>query len=103
MNDQFDPISEQQTSAFLPIVLLGIAVLLFNLFQLSMLLPQRTQLQRIITQNEQAVAQSREVQGKLQKIVEDLVNISKDNKDAQAIIAKYNISVRPNGAAPAAK
>ena len=103
MNDQFDPISEQQTSAFLPIVLLGVAVLLFNLFQLSMLLPQRTQLQRIISQNEQAVAQSREVQGKLQKIVEDLVNISKDNKDAQAIIAKYNISVRPNGAAPAAK
>lgn len=103
MNDQFDSVSDQQTSAFLPIVLLGISVLLFNLFQLSMLMPQRTQLQRIISQNEQAVAQSREVQGKLQKIVEDLVNISKDNKDAQAIITKYNISVRPNGAAPAAK
>jgi hypothetical protein len=95
MNDNLDSTPAQQLSAFLPLILLGVSILLLNLFQLSVMLPQRTQIQRNITQNEQGVAQSRQAQGNLQRLIEDLVSVSNNNKDAQAIIAKYNISIAP--------
>jgi hypothetical protein len=64
-----------------------------------MLLTQRTFLQQALVQNEQGVQQSKQVQTSLQRLVMDLVNSASDDKDAQAIIAKYGIQV--SGTAPA--
>jgi hypothetical protein len=98
MKDDLDYTPAQEMSPFLPITLLAICVLLTSIFQLSMMLPQRSQLQRVIAQNEQGVAQSQQVQQGLQRLVEGLVTLAKDDKDAQAIIAKHNIRI--NGQQP---
>ncbi|XHR30228.1 MAG: hypothetical protein ACFUZC_06640 [Chthoniobacteraceae bacterium] len=98
MKDDLDYIPAQEMSPFLPITLLAVCLLLTSIFQLSLMLPQRSQLQRVIAQNEQGVGQSQQVQQGLQRLVEGLVGIAKDDKDAQAIIAKHNIRV--NNQAP---
>jgi len=92
--------SSQSMSAFLPLALLGVSLAIVLIFQVSVLLPQRTLLQQALTQSEQGVEQSKQVQAGLQRLVMDLVNSSADDKDAQAIIAKYGIQVT-GGAAPA--
>ena len=89
-------------SAFLPLTLLAISLLLLMIFQISILLPQRANLQKAITQGEQAVAQSKQVQANLQKLVMDLVGAAAEDKDAQAIITKYGIQVSGTAPVPAA-
>jgi len=99
MKDDLDYTPAQEMSPFLPITLLAVCLLLTSIFQLSLMLPQRSQLQRAIAQNEQGVGQSQQVQQGLQRLVEGLVGLAKeDNKDAQAIIAKHNIRI--NNQAP---
>ena len=84
--------------AFLPLLLLSISFALILAFQVSALHQQGLMLHQILKQNEKGVEQSLQVQASLQKLVMDLVAVSADDKDAQAIIAKYGIQV----AAPAA-
>lgn len=91
-------------SAFLPIVLLGVSIALVFIFQISLLLPQRTALQQSLVQNENPVQQSKQLQAAVQRLVMDVYNAAPDDKDAQAIIAnlaKQGIQVNP-AAAPAA-
>ena len=105
MNDStsdFDLESSRSMSAFLPLALLGVTLAMVLVFQVSILLPQRTLLQQALTQNEVGVQQSKQVQAGLQRLVMDLVNSAADDKDAQAIIAKYGIQVTGNPAAAAA-
>jgi hypothetical protein len=94
--------SSESKGAFLPVLLLEISFALILMFQIAILLPQRDLLQKVIKQNEKGVEQSTQVQGALQKLVVDLVGASADDKDAQAIIAKYGIQVSGAPAAPAA-
>ncbi|MEI8233246.1 MAG: hypothetical protein WCH57_01020 [Verrucomicrobiota bacterium] len=101
----FESEPAQQMSAFLPLALLGVSFALLLVFQVSVLLPQRTFLQQVLTQNEQGVQQSKQVQASLQRLVMDVVTAASDDKDAQSIIAKYGIQVSgpsPIPAAPAA-
>jgi len=93
----------ESLSAFLPLTLLGLSFALLLIFQVSLLVPQRSLLNKAITQNKQGVQQSQQVQAGLQTLVMDLVGAAKDDKDAQAIIAKYGIQVSGTSAAPAAK
>ena len=79
--------------AFLPLLLVGVSLALVLIFQVSMLLPQRDLLQKIIEQNKKGVEQSLQVQTSLQKLVTDLLAAASDDKDAQAIITKYGIQV----------
>ena len=90
-------------SSFLPLLLLGISFALILLFQVSALQAQRGQLQTILEQNKKGVEQSQQVQGALQKLVMDLMETAATDKDAQAIIAKYNIQVSGTSAASASK
>ena len=94
--------STESLSAFLPLTLLGVSFALLLLFQISMLLPQRALLHRVIMQSEQGVQQSKQVQSGLQMLIMDLVTAAKDDKDAQAIIAKYGIQVSGTNPVPAA-
>ena len=86
---------------FLPLVLLEISLALVLIFQVSVLKPQRDLLQQVIKQNEKGVEQSLQVQTALQKLVVDLLAAAKDDKDAQAIIAKYGIQVSSTNPAAA--
>jgi len=97
--------SSECSSAFLPLLLLGVSFALILIFQVSILLPQRSLLNNVIKQSEQGVQQSKQVQSGLQTLVLDLIGAAKDDKDAQAIITKYGIQVSGTSpvAAPAAK
>jgi len=83
----------ESMSAFLPLTLLGISFLLLLLFQISLLVPQRAFLQKVIAANGQRVEQSKQVQTNLQKLVMDLVETAKTDSDAQALVTKYGIQV----------
>jgi len=94
--------SPESKGAFLPLLLLGISFALVLIFQISVLLPQRDLLQKVIKQNEKGVEQSRQVQAGLQKLVMDLIAAAPDDKDAQAIITKFGIQVSGTSPVPAA-
>lgn len=102
MNEYNDLEPAQSMSAFLPLTLLGISVLLGLIFQVSVMVPQRTLLQNVITHNEKGVQQSKQVQAGLQKLVMDLIAAAPQDKDAQAIITKYGIQVSGTSPVPAA-
>ena len=103
MNDVTDTKSAESNGSFLPLLLLGMGFALVLIFQVSVLLPQRGLLQKIIEQNKKGVEQSKQVQAGLQKLVMDLIAASPDDKDAQAIITKYGIQVSGTSPVPAAK
>ena len=105
MNESTSDLEFEQArsmSAFLPLALLGASLALVLAFQVSVILPQKGLLQQALTQNEQSVQQSKQVQAGLQRLVMDVVNAATDDKDAQAIIAKYGIQVSGSAPAPAA-
>ena len=98
-----DPSDSTAKSTFLPLVLVALSFVLVLIFQVSMQMPQRNLLQNIIKQNERNVEQSVQLQSRLQKLVMDIMEASKNDKDAQSIIAKYGIQMTGASAAPAAK
>lgn len=102
MNDHNELPTAQNMSAFLPLTLLAISFIVLLAFQVSIMLPQRSLLQKAIAQSEQAVAQSKQTQAGLQKLVMDLVAAAPEDKDAQAIITKYGIQVSGTSPVPAA-
>lgn len=90
-------------SAFLPLVLLGVSIALILVFQLTILFPQRSALQTSVTQNEQAVQQSREIQAGLIRIAEQFNAVAPE--ETRAVLNKRGIQVSggvPTVTAPAA-
>ena len=98
--DDFQSLEPKGT--FLPLLLLGISFALVLIFLVSVPLPQRGLLQKVIKQNEKGVEQSKQVQTGLQKLVMDLIAAAPDDKDAQAIITKFGIQVSGTSPVPAA-
>ena len=88
------------TSGFIPLTLLAVSLLIVFIWQLSNISSQRTALQNLIQNQQQAVQQSRQVQAGLEKLVTDLLDLSQNgDEDAKAIVAKYGIARQ--GGAPA--
>lgn len=87
----------QAPSAFLPILLVELSVLLL-LISLSVdQFSQRSKLQEAVNQREAVVQQSAQVQGKLQKIVEEFNAAAPE--EAKTAFAKYGIQFAPKPAA----
>jgi len=62
----------------------------------------KTQLIEVVKKREPMVAQSGEIQKKLEKLILDLLVLAKTDEDAKAIVQKYNIQQgNPTGAAEA--
>jgi len=96
--------SSEAISAFLPLTLIGISVALVLAFQLTVQFPQRTILQKVVAQNEQAVQQSRQIQGGLQTLILDLNTAAPE--ETRAALAKRGLQLGsvtgPATAAPSA-
>lgn len=101
MNPQENFESTATKGAFLPLLLLGVSFALILIFQVSVMLPQRGALQKVVEHNTKGVEQSKQVQSGLQKLVMDLIAAAADDKDAQAIITKYGIQVSGSSPVPA--
>ena len=97
--NEFD--ETQAPSAFLPIVLVELSLALLLVFLSMDQSTQRTKLQDAIQQREAAVQQSTQVQGKLQKIIQDFNAAAPE--EAKAVFAKYGIHYTPDATPAPAK
>ena len=93
--DDFE--SPEPKGAFLPLVLLGSSFALILIFQVSSLLPQRDQLNRLIKQNEQGVTQSRQNQVALVKLAQEFNDVAPEQ--AKVVFANRGIQLS-GGTAP---
>jgi hypothetical protein len=79
-----------------------VALLVVFIWQLVNINTMRTAMKDTIGHQTQLVEQSKQVQGSLEKLVVDLLELARGNDpDAQAIVKKYNIQ-QGAPAAPAA-
>ena len=96
-------------SLFLPFVLLAASLLFFLIWQIANVQTQRsgikaakTKLAEAIQQREPQVTQSNEIKTRLESLAIDLLELSKTDEKAMAIVKKYEIA-RALPAAAAAK
>ncbi len=87
-------------NGFLPLVLLALSVIVVLCWELTLAGQARSNGTQLREQQTKIVEQSRKVQTGLEKIARDLIEVSKTDDDAKALIAKYAISI--NNPAPAA-
>ena len=92
-----------RTDAFLPLTLLSLSLALIFVWQLMSIHDQHTAFRNTIQRQDDLVNQSHKVQAGLEKLVNDLLDLSATDDEAKAIIQKYGISRNANAAAPAAK
>ena len=102
MNSQ--DLSQSNNGIFLTVTLIAVSLLIFLIWQLTVLSGQRNsfilsrlQLDQSLTintpQHEQMIKQAHEVQSKLEKIANELLNLADDgDPDAKALVAKFKIS-----------
>ena len=95
--NEFASNDTQSPSAFLPIVLVEFSLVLLLIFQGIDQTSQRSKLQDAIQQRDAVVQQSAQVQGKLQKIIEEFNAAAPE--EAKTVFAKFGIQFTPKAAA----
>lgn len=90
-----DTDSNSGFSAFLPIVLLSIALLTSLTWSLSQAVRQQMTGQRVAEQLEQQKLQAADMENKLRLMMADLVILAQDDKGADAIVKKFKIAFTP--------
>jgi hypothetical protein len=108
MNQSSNPSGDASRSAFLPVTLCALALLLFFVWQFVLVWKNKSAIKVQVTQRDQMVGQARTAQSELQRICMDLLELGKTDPEAKAIAEKYGISFTPPAAgaptpAPAAK
>jgi hypothetical protein len=97
MNESnFESSDIQAPSAFLPIVLVELSLALLFTFLCLDQSAQRSRIQEAIKQREPMVQQSAQLQGKLQKLIEDFNTATPE--EAKTVFAKYGIQFTPKAA-----
>lgn len=91
-------------SAFLPLCLVSLSVAIFMGWQVSLGIEQRQELIRMGERQKSLASQAAQTESQLQALMMDLLRLAETDKDARAIISKYNIRFNPpaDAAAPAA-
>lgn len=83
--------SSTPASPFIPILLLSVAMVLLLVWQCIVAWNTRGNLRTQFEQRKPLVAQSELVQGNVQKLVNDLLNLSETDADAKKVVDKYKI------------
>ncbi|MEA3186669.1 MAG: hypothetical protein QOD99_499 [Chthoniobacter sp.] len=95
MNEPYSPtISTEptvQTDAFLPLVLIALSLIFVFIFQLTAITQQRAAFQSAIVNQDAGVKQSRQIQGNLEKLVRDLLEVAQTDSEAKSVVTKYGI------------
>jgi hypothetical protein len=98
MNDQN---KQNCAGPFLPILLIGLALCVLFIWQLDATSKQGTAFKSTIERQQQLVDQSKQVQGGLERLVNDLLDLAKaGDADAQAVVGKYGIKRQEPAATP---
>jgi hypothetical protein len=80
-----------QTSPFIPVLTLSVALVLLLGWQLLLAWQTRTNLRQQFEQRQELVEQSQLVQQNVQSLVSDLLDLATTDEDARRIVEKYNI------------
>jgi cell division protein FtsB len=93
MNDH-----SSSSNAFWPVTLLAISLIAILIWQLVLGIQakQNLQAQVALPQRKQTIDQAKKVQTDLEKLVNDLLEAAKTDKDAQTIVEKYQIKRNDN-------
>lgn len=86
--------------AFLPLALLSASLLIILSWQIFLSLQTRTNARAQFEQRKQLVEQSTKLQGGLETLVNDLLTLAETDKDAKAVVDKYQIRRNTPPAAP---
>ncbi|MGF1678849.1 MAG: hypothetical protein ACFCUX_06620 [Candidatus Methylacidiphilales bacterium] len=86
-----DKTTSFQTSPFIPLLLVNVALLLILSWQLWSAWSARSNLRTQFEQRKDVVRQSEQVQGNVQNIINALIDLSATDSDAKQIVDKYNI------------
>ena len=85
--------AQKSYSAFLPLVLIALGVILLFSWNLSIALNQQAAGVRISAQQDLQLAQAAQTELKLKTMMTDLLELSKTDKEAEAIIKRYKIAI----------
>lgn len=96
MNDSSRP----RHTGFIPLLLIALSFIIILGWELYVGSQARTNGLRLREQQSKLVDQSKQIQTGLEKIARDLINVSTNDEDAKALVAKYRINI--NNPAPAA-
>jgi len=91
--------THQSMSAFLPLMLLGVSLTLYLIFQISSIWNQQTALLTARITTEAPSLQARQKQAGLERLVMDVLQASATDSDARDLVTKYGIRMDQSVAA----
>lgn len=94
-----NPESQNSQSSFLPVFLSSLALLIFFIWQLSLVWGQKSAMSKVEEAQKPVVARALQAQTELQGLATDLLALAKTDSVAQQIVTAYGIA--QSGAAPA--
>jgi hypothetical protein len=80
-------------SAFLPVALIALGIIALFSWNLIIALKQHSSGLRISIQQELQLTQATQTEVKLKAMMSDLIELSKQDKDAQKIVTRYKIAI----------
>lgn len=83
--------TSSSSSPFIPVLLVAVAVLLLLVWQFLIAWNTRGNLRAQFENRKQLVTQSELVQGNVQKLINDLLELAVTDADAKKVVDKYNI------------
>jgi hypothetical protein len=84
---------DSRFNGFIPLVLVCASILVVLGWELVVAGQMRSNARSLRDQQTQMVEQSRKVQGSVEKLARDLIELAKTDDDAKALVTKYAISV----------
>ena len=100
MNDENNSYSASCPSCAWPLITVLAALLVVNLVQLVSIIQERSSVNQVAGNAQQAIARYQLVSTKLENIAKDLIKLSTSNNEAKEIVTQFNIQMnQPNSAA----
>jgi len=100
MNDENHSSPSSCPSCAWPLVTLLTALLVVNLVQLVSIVQERSSVNQMAGNAQQAITRYQLVSTKLENIAKDLIKLSANNNEAKEIVTQFNIQMnQPNAAA----
>ena len=98
MNNENQSPATACSSCTWPLVTLMAALLVVNLVQLVSIIQERSSVNQLAGNAQQAIARYQLVSTKLENIAKDLIKLSTSNNEAKEIVTQFNIQMnQPNG------
>jgi len=100
MNEENNSYSSSCPSCAWPLITLLAALLVVNVVQLVSIVQERSSVNQVAGNAQQAIARYQLVSTKLENIAKDLMKLSANNNEAKEIVTQFNIQMnQPNAAA----